>query len=119
MAPSAKLTETFEDAEEENPVDHDGHNMQRRIAGQKQKRRIAGIEQQADKKCGFTSSAGKKSQRNKNSDGNSIDRQHRAYFSFSANSGHGQADGQHERRAGKDQHGIDRGESGNQKENRS
>ena len=103
MDSSVKLAEAFENAEEENPVDNNGNNMQRRVLGKQQERRVAPIEQQADEKRGFASAGGKKSQRNKNSDGNSIDRQHRAHLALGANSGYRQADGHDKGRTGKGQ----------------
>ena len=116
MDSSAQLAEAFEDAEEEKPVDNNGDNVQCRVVGKQQERGIAGVEQKTDEKRGLASSAGKKSQRNKNADGNSIDRQHRAHLAFGADSGDRQPDGHHKWRAGKKQHGVDRGEAGDNKE---
>lgn len=58
---SADLPEAFEDAEEEDPMDHNRDNMQARIGGKQKHRQIAGIKQQADEVCSFHAACSKES----------------------------------------------------------
>ena len=91
-------------------MEHNRDDVQGRIGGQQQDRRIAGIEQQANDESSLGAPRGKESQSHKRSDSDGIQRHDKANWSVRRDSGDGQAKSKHNRRLAEDQHGIDCGE---------